>query len=49
MGSLFEIETQLIISQELGFLFKEDLINEFELIKKEGKMINALINKIKNC
>ena len=48
MGSLFEVETQLIISQELGFLFKEDLINEFELIKKEGQMINALINKIKN-
>ncbi|MEM6514618.1 MAG: four helix bundle protein [Bacteroidota bacterium] len=48
MGSLFEVETQLIIAQELGFLEKEKLLKEFELIKTEGKMINALINRIKN-
>jgi len=47
MGSLFEVETQLITSQEFGFLAKENLFNEFELIKTEGKMINALINRIK--
>lgn len=35
-----EIETQLIIAQELKTIFI--------LIQKEAKMINSLINKIKN-
>ncbi len=48
MGSLFEVETQLIISHELGFIPESELTNEFALIKKEGKMINSLINRIKD-
>lgn len=48
MGSLFETETQLIISQELGFIPKEDLITIFKLLNKEAKMINSLITRIKN-
>ena len=48
MGSLFEVETQLTICQELGFIETEHLKITFESIEKEAKMINSLINKIKN-
>ena len=48
MGSLFEVETQLIIIQELELIKSEELEVIFELIAKEGKMINGLINTIKN-
>ncbi len=48
IGSLFEVETQLFIAQELKFLKSEELETIFSLIKKEAKMINSLINKIKN-
>lgn len=48
MGSLFEVETQLIIAQELEFIKSEELKNIFSLIHKEAKMTNSLINKIKN-
>ena len=48
IGSLFEVETQLIIIQELNLVSCEELKNIFELIEKEGKMINGLINTIKN-
>lgn len=48
MGSLFEVETQLIITQELKFIKSNELEIIFNLIQKEAKMINSLINKIKN-
>lgn len=48
LGSLFEVETQLIIIQELNFVKVNDLIQIMVLIEKEGKMINTLISKIKN-
>jgi len=48
MGSLFEVETQLIIVQELNLINPEELKDIFELIEKEGKMVNGLINTIKN-
>ncbi|WP_246067797.1 four helix bundle protein [Changchengzhania lutea] len=48
IGSLFEVETQLIIAQELEFIEPEELKVIFNLIQKEGRMINSLINKIKN-
>lgn len=47
MGSLFEVETQLVIVEELGFISSEELKLIFELLEKEAKMINSLINKIK--
>lgn len=47
LGSLFELETQLIIINELGFIKLEKLSSLFNMIKKEGKMINSLITKIK--
>ena len=47
MGSLFEIETQVVIIEELQLVKKEELESVFELLDKQGKMINGLINKIK--
>jgi len=47
-GSLFEVETQLIITQELKFIEENKLKVTFALIQKEARMINSLINKIKN-
>jgi four helix bundle protein len=47
MGSLFELETQLIITEELKFIKSSELELTFLLIQKEAKMINSLIQKIK--
>lgn len=48
MGSLFEVETQLIIIDELNLINSEELKNVFVKLEEEGKMINGLINTIKN-
>lgn len=48
MGSLFELETQLIIPEELGLISREDLQDLFKLLDKEAKMMNSLISKIKH-
>src|SRR6476661_1308125 len=41
-GSLNELETQLIISKELGFMVDENLYNEIILlIEEESKMIHS--------
>ncbi len=48
IGSLFEVETQLIIAVELGFISEEGLKSAFDLLDKEAKMLNSLIRKIKN-
>jgi four helix bundle protein len=47
-GSLNEIETQLIIAKELGFIDNEDVLNEILfLIDEEGKMLNAFAKNLK--
>ena len=48
MGSLFEIETQLIIIVELELIKSNETETLMTLIHQEGRMINSLINKIKN-
>tara|TARA_R110001592_G_scaffold5353_2_gene29484 strand:+ start:1226 stop:1582 length:357 start_codon:yes stop_codon:yes gene_type:complete len=48
IGSLFEVETQLIIIQELNLINSDELKTIFDLLEQEGKMINGLINAIKN-
>ncbi len=48
LGSLFELQTQLIIIQELNLIESKDLILVFELLEKEGKMINGFIKTVKN-
>ena len=46
LGSLFELETQIIIIQELKLIRSEEIEVLFELINTEGKMINGLIYEI---
>lgn len=47
-GSLCELETQLIIAKELGFIVNFELYNEIlELIIDESKMINAFSKSLK--
>lgn len=47
-GSLYELETQLIIAEKQNFIADLDLLQSInELISEEGKMINSYINKIK--
>jgi four helix bundle protein len=47
-GSLCELETQLIIAKELGFVVDFELYNEIlELIIEESKMINAFSKSLK--
>lgn len=48
LGSLFELETQLIIATELGFFNLEETNLVSKLVEDECKMINRLISKIKN-
>ncbi|MFV9549577.1 four helix bundle protein [Algibacter sp. PT7-4] len=47
IGSLFEVETQLIIAQKLEFIKTDELKTIFSLIQKQARMINSLISKIK--
>ncbi len=47
LGSSYELETQLIISQELALIPKEKVCSMIEQINKEQKMINNLIGKLK--
>ena len=47
-GSLNEIETQLIIARELGFITDDNLITEImSLIEEESKMINSFAKNLK--
>ncbi len=45
-GSAAELETQLLISNELGFITKESLEAIMSLLIKIKKMIRSLIHKI---
>ena len=48
-GSLYEIETQLLIAKELGFISDENLYNEILIqIEEESKMINAFSKSLKS-
>jgi four helix bundle protein len=46
-GSLYEVETELIIANKIGYL-KEDKGEIFDKITTLSKMINSLINKLDN-
>lgn len=47
-GSLFEIETQLFIAKEVGYISNEILYNEIiNLIEEESKMINSFSKTLK--
>ncbi len=47
LGSSFELETQLIIIEELSILTTEDIEEILDSLAKEQKMINSLITKLK--
>ena len=46
-GSCFELETQLRICMNIGYLTEEKVIKSFNLIDEVGKMLTAIINKLK--
>ncbi len=46
IGSLFELETQVILVQELNLISQYNFTELFEIIKKEEKKLNSLITKI---
>ena len=47
VGSCYELETQLIIIEELLLISKEHVQSMIEQINKEQKMINNLIGKLR--
>ncbi|MBK7429173.1 MAG: four helix bundle protein [Saprospiraceae bacterium] len=48
MGSAFEIETQLIVSREIGYITFEEYNSALESLSVIQKQINQLISKIRN-
>lgn len=46
-GSKCELETQLIICQELGYLSKDDIKSPMFLCEEIGKMLSGMTNKLK--
>lgn len=47
-GSLLELETQIIILKELGFIDENNFLKTSNLILEENKMLNAFIKSVKN-
>jgi four helix bundle protein len=48
LGSAFEIETDLIIAQKIGYLKTEMISDYVSFLHSEQKQINKLINTIKH-
>ena len=46
LGSSFELETQLIVIEELSVISAEDIRVILDQLNKEQKMINSLISKL---
>jgi four helix bundle protein len=47
LGSSFELETQLIISKEIGFISQELLDTQLNTLNTLQKQINSLVSKIR--
>jgi len=47
LGSSFELETQLYLIHELGFVPKNEVKSIIEFLHIEQKMINTLVSKLK--
>ncbi len=45
-GSTLELETQLIISQELSLSSKDTFLTSFGLLEEVSKMLRVMINKL---
>ena len=46
LGSSFELETQLLILEELKIIYKDKINPIIELIREEQKMINGMMKKL---
>jgi four helix bundle protein len=46
-GSLLEVETQLVIARNLGFLDEQNNTFLFERVAEIGRILNGLINSLK--
>jgi four helix bundle protein len=46
LGSAFELETQLLVTVEVGYLKKDELDHVIQLINKEQKMPNSFIKTV---
>lgn len=47
-GSLFELETQLFLAYDLGYVYKEQLENILEQVTTCKKLLNGFINYFKS-
>jgi four helix bundle protein len=47
-GSRAELETQLLGCVEIGFLNETEILEAMDLLTEIGKMLNALISKLRN-
>ena len=47
-GSAFEIETQLLLCIRVGYLAEKDIGQALALLSETGKMINAIVIKLRN-
>ncbi len=45
-GSRTELETQLLLCVEIGYLTEQDITETWGLLQEVGKMIHALMNKL---
>jgi four helix bundle protein len=48
LGSLAEAETQILISQNLGFLRQKQAERLISLTSETGRLINGLVNALRN-
>lgn len=46
-GSAYELQTQLIICQRLGYLKEEQLVTAYELCDEICRILNVMIKKLK--
>ncbi len=48
LGSLYELQTQLLIIQNLKMTPEKELVFILDKVEQESKMINGFISKVKN-
>ena len=48
LGSSFELETQILICERLGFISKDEIEKQIVFLNEMQKQINSLVTKIKD-
>ena len=46
-GSLFEVETQLVLCVELGYIQEEAVQSAYDLCGETGRLINAVVSRLR--